>query len=95
MNKKAIIYFLTLFLGYPLFAQEDSSNVKKTTFKLSLYADSYYAWFSDTLSNPNLQPYTTVGARNNSFGINTAQLGLNYQSEKFRGQITLHYGDIA
>ena len=36
-----------------------------------------------------------MAARNQQFGLNMAMISMKYQSQKFRSNINLHYGDIA
>jgi len=85
----ALLYFL---FSNQSFAQD--TTLVKPQVTISGYTDVYYATFSNAPSAP-LQPLTTVSPRPNRFGLNVAQLSLNYQAERLRGTVTLHYGDIA
>lgn len=77
-------------------AVEDSTLAEKTpTLTLSGYVDTYYGWFSDEVGRNQLQQYTTVSPRSQQFGLNVAQIGTAYASEKLRGNFILSYGDIA
>lgn len=71
-----------------------SQTQEKKKLNLDLYLDSYYAWYSDSASSQNFQPYTTTSARNNAFSLNVAQATLDYQEDKLQGKVTLQYGDI-
>ncbi|GGE26364.1 outer membrane beta-barrel protein [Psychroflexus planctonicus] len=91
--KKILISIGLCILGYfTATAQEEEST---HSIKISSYADGYFAGYSNDLSQTELQPFITVGARDNSFGVNVAQFGISYEHEKVRSNITLHYGDIA
>lgn len=73
-------------------AQETEEN--KHSLTVSGYVDSYFAGYDNDLGQQKFQPFITVGARDNTFGVNVAQFGLHYEHEKVRGNVTLHYGDI-
>lgn len=71
--------------------QEDSS----AQIRISGYVDAYYSYFSDSLGANALQQFTTVSPRSGRFGLNVAQIGAHYRDENIRGNVVLHYGDIA
>ncbi|GAA0873354.1 porin [Gangjinia marincola] len=75
-----------------IFGQKDASVQHKLS--LSAYVDTYFAGYDNDLNQQEFQPFITVGARDNTFGVNVAQVGLNYMHEKIRGNFILHYGDI-
>lgn len=50
--------------------------------------------FSNDLNQQTFQPYTTAGARDNTFGVNVAQIGLHYTSNSIRGNFIYHDGGI-
>ncbi len=86
-------------LALPLFlyithgiSQESLPAIHQLT--LSGYADSYFASYSNALRQNEFQPFITVGARDNNFGLNIASLGIQYTHTFLRGNILLHYGDI-
>ncbi len=89
--KKFKLVALLLFSCIWSFAQD--KNTSKLKFKL--YIDSYYASFSDDLSQSSLQAFTTVSPRDQQFSINVAQFGLHYEGKDVRSNLTVHYGDIA
>ncbi len=66
-----------------------------TTGKITFggYIDAYYAGYTDTLGPGGYAKFPTVAPRNNQFGINIVQFGARYQSNRFRGQATLFFGD--
>jgi len=74
-------------------AQQQDDENKKLSF--SGYTDFYYALFTDSLGPNALQQVATVSPRSHRFGINIAQFGAHYNAEKVRGNLILHYGDIA
>jgi hypothetical protein len=61
---------------------------------ISGYISTYYACYSDSTSSNGYEKFPTVAPRNNQMGLNIAQLSANYQSNRARGRLTLHYGDI-
>ena len=74
-----------------LSAQTDSS---KSSFSLSGYVDTYFAYYTDSLSEGTFQQFPTVSPISESIGLNIAQLSAKYSAEKLRATVTLHYGDI-
>lgn len=78
-------------IGISARAQETDS----TRLRLSGYVDAYYSYFSDSLGPNALQQFTTVSPRSERFGLNVAQVGAHYEGGRIRGNVTLHYGDIA
>src|SRR6476469_1078968 len=61
---------------------------------LSGYADAYLAFYTDSLGPGAFQKLPTYAPRSNSICLNIVQLNAAYKTEKVRGLITLHYGDI-
>lgn len=96
----------TLDLAYSLFAftlgnvaigQEiisEKEEIKNSTLLVSGSVDAYYGYYTHELEANVFQPYTTVSPRSERFGLNIAQIGVHYNSEKVRSNFTLHYGDI-
>ncbi|HET6991341.1 MAG TPA: outer membrane beta-barrel protein, partial [Bacteroidia bacterium] len=80
-----------------LFSQTDSSIAKviPAALKFSGYVDAYYAYYTDSVGTGNYQQFPSISPRSNAFGLNTAMLTAQYDGEKVRGVVTLHYGDIA
>lgn len=76
-----------------LAVQAQNDSTQNLTF--SAYIDVYFAGFSDRRSPNALQEVTTVSPRDQRFGLNVAQLGVHYHSERVRGNAIIHYGDIA
>ena len=63
-------------------------------FKLSGYADAYYARYSDSVGRGNYQKFAAVSPRSGEFGLNIIQLTAQYTSTHIRAVATLQYGDI-
>ncbi len=63
--------------------------------KLSGYVDGYYAAFSDSMAHGNFQKWPSVNSRGNQFGLNTMLFTAQYDGDKYRGIVTMHFGDIA
>ena len=59
------------------YSQEEVSD--DHTITLSSYVDGYYAGYNTDANGNTFRPYTTVGARGNSIGVNVAQMGINYR----------------
>lgn len=75
------------------FAQDTLQSTHKLT--LSGYADTYFAAYNTRLSPQEFQDFIAVGPRDNSFGVNMAQIGLSYEHAKVRSNLIIHTGDIA
>lgn len=73
------------------YSQEFDSTGK---IHVSGYVDTYYSYYSDTLSADGYAKFPTSAARNNQIGLNIIQLSAKYQSKKMRGVVTLFYGDV-
>lgn len=98
--KRNTLLFLLFFILFSFqdFAQEKDSLLKKTdlsAIKISGYVDAYYAWYTDSVGEGNYQKFPSISPRSNQFGVNTAQLTLQYDAEKVRGMAVIHFGDIA
>lgn len=62
-------------------------------FILSGYIDTYYGFYTDSAGPGGYQKFPTSAPRSNQFGLNIFQLGMKYQSRRFRGLGTLFFGD--
>lgn len=82
----------TVFKGNRIAEKEDTSL--HHTIKIEGYVSSYYAHYSDENESVGFVQFPTMAPRNNQFGLNLAQVGLEYKSKLLRSNITLHYGDI-
>lgn len=82
----------TVFKGNRIAEREDTSL--HHSIKIEGYVSSYYAHYSDEIESGGFVQFPTMAPRNNQFGLNLAQVGLEYKSKLLRSNITLHYGDI-
>ena len=80
------------FTGTRIVEKEDTSSNHKM--ELSAYVSSYYAHYSDETAINGFSQFPTMAPRNNQFGLNIAQIGLEYHNKRIRSNIVLHYGDI-
>ena len=85
----SVLFFL--FSSLKGFTQVNDSTAK---FTISGYADAYYAYYTDSAAINDFQKFPSVSPRSNQFGLNTAQVSLQYDANKVRGIVTLHFGDI-
>ena len=70
------------------------SNDSTPSLKISGCVDAYYAHYTDSVGDGNYQKFPSISPRN-SFGLNTAMITAQYDAEKVRGIVALHFGDIA
>lgn len=78
--------------GTRIITKTDSGEFHKI--EIGGYISSYYAHYSDETSNNGFVQFPTMAPRNNQFGLNIAQISMQYQDQNYRGNLTLHYGDI-
>jgi hypothetical protein len=88
MNKA--LSLVALLFPFIAFAQDekDSSEVS-----FGGYADGYYSYYTNA-KEVAYQQHDAIGAYHNNFGLNIAQLTAAYNSNRMRGVLTLHAGDI-
>ena len=72
----------------------DIDKDSAASIEITGYVDTYYALYSDSIPLDSYQKFPTVSPRNNQFGLNIAQVSARYQSNRFRGVMTLFMGDI-
>jgi hypothetical protein len=73
-----------------IMSQEPSKGIK-----FSGYIDAYYGHYTDSTGINDFVKFASVSPRSDHFGLNTAILTAQYDDKKYRGIITLHFGDIA
>jgi hypothetical protein len=98
MISKNYLTFVFIFLLAKGFAQTGDSasrTVPNKKFKISGYIDTYYAYYTDSAGPNDFQKFACMSPRNKRFWLNTAQIGIEYNSKKIRGAVTFQYGDIA
>ncbi|MEP7168655.1 MAG: outer membrane beta-barrel protein [Bacteroidota bacterium] len=91
---KKTLFFLCVFAiltAGKSFSQPADSTSK---LKFSGYVDAYYAYYTDSVGRGNFQKFPSVSPRSEQFGLNAICLTAQYDDEKVRGTVTLHYGDI-
>lgn len=81
-----------VFSGTRIVTKTDTGDFHKI--ELSGYVSTYYAHYSDEKQTNGFVQFPTMAARNNQFGLNMAQIGMEYHNQNLRSNITLHYGDI-
>ncbi|UII31270.1 porin [Fulvivirga ulvae] len=69
-------------------------SLKNNQLTISSYVDAYSATHNTQSPQQDFQPYTAVGARDNSLGVNIAQIGLNFENDHIRSEVIFHAGDI-
>lgn len=79
-----IIVFLTACNCKILFAQD---------FKISGYADTYYAYDNDK-NGMSLRQFSAIAPIRDQFRMNFAEISGKYNAEKIRGIVSLQFGDI-
>ena len=62
--------------------------------KISGYITAYYARYSDSFGPGEYQKFPTSSPLNNSFSVNMIYWGAKYISNRYRGNLSLHWGDI-
>jgi len=81
---------LILLLSANGFAQSDKDT---TTLSFGAYADGYYSYYTGA-NEVAYQQHDAIGAFHNNFGLNIAQMSAAIESDRLRGVLTLHAGDI-
>ncbi|MBI3509351.1 MAG: outer membrane beta-barrel protein [Bacteroidetes bacterium] len=96
-------YFILLFISLLLFSFNLSAQLSVTdtvaktepAIKVSGYVDAYYAYYTDSVGDNKDQQFPSISPRSKTFGLNTAMITAQYDGEKTRGIVSLHFGDIA
>ena len=97
MKRKTIIFTITcimvFFASGVLHSQEKETLTKYLdNFSITAYADAYYGWNTDKYTK--VKTLDGMNLIRDEFRLNIAQISLNYNSDKVRGIVTLHYGDF-
>jgi Putative beta-barrel porin-2, OmpL-like. bbp2 len=92
MKKILLLLVALIFMS----SNKSFSQAKDSTSKLTFsgYVDAYYAYYTDSVGQGNFQKFPSVSPRSNQFGLNAVCLTAQYDADKVRGLVTLHYGDI-
>lgn len=86
-QKSKVLLFAGLLLIFT------SLKIKAQDFKISGYADTYYAYDNDK-NGMSLRQFSAIAPVRDQFRINLAQITGRYSAEKIRGVVTLQFGDI-
>ena len=90
-------YIITLLLCASFLLSQHSYAQKLdtvSTFSITGYVDAYYAYYSDSVGPGKIQKFGSTSPRSNSPSLNIAQLTMQYNADKIRGTVALHFGDI-
>lgn len=74
--------------------QDDSDYDSTGTLTLGGYISTYYAYYNDRAAVNAYHKFPTIAPKSDAFSLNIAQISARYTSNKFRGNLTLHWGDI-
>lgn len=85
---KNLLTLLLCVSGWYATAQDDSLAVS-----FGAYADGYYSYYTRA-TEVAYQQHDAIGAYHNNFGLNVAQITGSIESDRLRGVLTLHAGDI-
>jgi hypothetical protein len=72
-----------------------SDSLSDPVLKIDAYVSLYYAYYDDEITNGGFVQFPTMAPRNQQFGLNMGLLNVNYKNQKVRGNLGLHFGDIA
>lgn len=72
--------------------KQEYDSTGKLTF--SGYIDAYYSYYADSVGTGGYCKFPTSSPRNNQFGLNLAQFGMRYESQRFHATGTVFFGDM-
>lgn len=91
--------FSILFLLASFFFCFSSLKAEDASFKFNGFVDTYFATDNDNVVQSdgfnNSRQYSLINSQKNTFGLNIAQLCLHGQYGAARGNLVLHYGELA
>jgi len=88
---QALLFISSFLLSQHSYAQKLDTV---STFSITGYVDAYYAYYSDSVGPGKIQKFVSTSPRSNSPSLNIAQLTMQYNADKIRGTVALHFGDI-
>ena len=88
---QALLFISSFLLSQHSYAQKLDTV---STFSITGYVDGYYAYYSDSVGPGKIQKFGSTSPRSNSPSLNIAQLTMQYNADKIRGTVALHFGDI-
>lgn len=71
------------------------SNDENAKLIIGGYVSTYFGIYDDETENNGFVQIPTMAARNKEFGLNTALVSMKYVAKNLRGNLGIHYGDIA
>jgi len=89
-----LVMAVLIFLPSLVKSQDNSLQDFFKNFKISSYADVYYAYDNDKNVDKGPRLLDLVSPYRDQFRLNIASLTLKYNTEKIRSTFTVHYGDI-
>ncbi len=89
--KKTLFVFLFAFAITGLNIAKAENN---PIFKFGAYVDTYYSSDNDKAGENSLRSLTAANSLKDRFGLNIAQLYLSTESDNYRANLTMHYGDL-
>ncbi len=92
-NKCSTLFLLTLLLSADYPGLKKCEAQTDPEFKISGYADTYYAYDNDK-NGSNLRQFSVISPIRDQFRINLAQVTGKYTNNNIRGTVTLQFGDI-
>ncbi|MGV8019195.1 MAG: outer membrane beta-barrel protein [Ignavibacteria bacterium] len=92
MAKKVLLVLIITLISFQANAQVKDISEYMKNFSFSTYMDVYYAYDTDKDKTP--RQFALLSPYRDEFRLNIAQVSLKYNSDKVRGVMTLHYGDI-
>ena len=94
-TKRSYIFILLLSASFLLSQRAHAQKLDTvSTFSITGYVDGYYAYYSDSVGPGKIQKFGSTSPRSNSPSLNIAQLTMQYNADKIRGTVALHFGDI-
>lgn len=96
MNKiynRLSLFMLVISITVPLILNSTIKAQTEPDFKISGYADFYYAYDNDK-NGSNLRQFSVLSPVRDQFRINLAQVTGKYTNDNTRGIVTLQFGDV-
>ena len=92
-NNYRIIFGLAILLSVTTSGLKNSKAQSDPEFKITGYADTYYAYDNDK-NGSNLRQFSVISPIRDQFRINLAQVTGKYTNNNIRGTVTLQFGDV-
>ena len=72
-----------------------NDTIDTAELKIGGYVSTYYAYYNDETTQSGFVQFPTMAARNKEFGLNMVLIDMHYTSKHIRGNVGIHFGDIA